>query len=260
MINFIGKGLLPSGFEVEFGILKNKHLVELTKARKNTSQDTLMRIIAEVTQRIGSTTKIDAKLIGELTPMDFKQLLCLIRQNTHEYPETIEQPMSYEEVNDRGDKTGKFIDFMVSEEIPNGEFPMVMGTLAEINGYDKNNTVLKDYSTEFIREYQVVIPASKRRESLTITMTAPKLAVYAAIEDGDIVTVINQRKPTIDTAKGKLRVNIGDLPMNTSAYLLKQIEIAEGNVLTQSQFIHPATDQQQVIDFTDYPEFLLGKS
>jgi hypothetical protein len=260
MINFIGKGLLPSGFEVEFGILKNKHLVELTKARKNTSQDTLMRIIAEVTTRIGSNNKVDAKLIGELTPMDFKQLLCLIRQNTHEYPETIEQPMSYEEIDDRGIKTGKFTEFMVNEEIPDGEFPMTMGTLAVINGYDKNNTVLKDYSTEFIREYTVEIPASKRRESMTITMTAPKLVVYAAIEGGDIVTIINQRKPTIDTSKGKLRVNIGDMPMNTSTFLMKQIEIAEGQVFTQSQFTHPATDQQQVIDFTDYPEFLLGKS
>jgi hypothetical protein len=149
---------------------------------------------------------------------------------------------------------------MVSEEIPDGEFPVKMGTLATLNGYDKINTVLKDYSKEFIREYKVEIPATKRREALIITMTAPKLGDYAAVEDGDVVTVINQRKPTIDTPKGKLRVNIGDLPMPTSSFLLKQIELAEGNVLTQSQFIHPATDQPAVIDFTDYPEFLLGKS
>ena len=260
MISFINKGLLPSGFEVEFDILKNRHLVELSKARKNSHQNTLMRIIAEVTKRIGNNTKVDEKLIGELTPMDFKQLLCLIRQNTHEYPEVIEQPMSYEEINEQGNKTGKFIDFTVAEEIPNGEFPMTMGTLAALNGYDKNNTVLKDYSTEFIRKYQVEIPATKRREGMLITMTAPKLAAYAAIEDGDIVTIINQRKPTIKTEKGEYRVNIGDLPMHTSTFLMKQIEIAEGNVFTQTQFIHPATDQPTVIDFTDYPEFLLGKS
>jgi hypothetical protein len=101
MINFINKGVLPSGFEVEFDILKTKHLVELSKARKNSTQGTLMRIIAEVTKRIGTNTKVDEKLIGELTPMDFKQLLCLIRQNTHDYPTTIEQPMSYEELDDR---------------------------------------------------------------------------------------------------------------------------------------------------------------
>lgn len=257
-LNFKSSGVLPSGFEVEFGILKNRHLVELQKKRKKgTEQKVLIEVLAEITHRIGETTKVTSKEIESLTPIDFKQLLCLIRQNTFDYPEEIEQPLSYEVEN------GKFDTFVIKEEIKDGEFPFQVGKLAYKNGYsvngDKVNTVLKKYE-DLDRDYIVTLKATKRRKAMKIRMTAPKIGSYLKAQDDSIIAVLNQRAPSIEKEKGWFRVNIADLPMNTSTLLMKSIEEFEGAVHTQTKFKHPKDDAITVIDFTDYPEFLLGKS
>jgi hypothetical protein len=258
LVNFKSKGMLPSGFEVEFGILKNKHLVELQKRRKNSANEiALIDIVAEVTHRIGETTKVTKTTIGLLTPIDFKQLLCLIRQNTFDYPEEVEQKISYEVEN------GKFEDFTIKEEVEDGEFAFEYGKIAYNNGFKKEangkiNTVLKEYK-DLDRDYMVKIGGSKRRKALNVRMTAPPMSMYMANKNEDIVTIINQRNPSIKKESGWVRLNIADLPMNTSAKLMKLIEENEGAVHTQTQFTHPYTGNITTIDFTDYPEFLLGK-
>jgi hypothetical protein len=189
----------------------------------------------------------------------------MIRQNTYDYPTTIEQPLSYAEKDDNGNKTGKFIDFNVSEEIPDGEFAFTLGNLAEANGYkDKNNTVLKKYS-DMSRTYTVTLPESKvrgkiRRPKMVVTMIAPTVAAYSKMVNvEDVCQMINQRKPTVEDGKGSIRLNVGDLPMNFSNMLLSEIDVNEGKVHTQTKFTHPDTGMASIIDFSDYPEFLLGK-
>lgn len=258
LVNFKSRGMLPSGVEVEFGILKNKHLVELQKRRKNSATEiALIDIVTDITYKIGETTNVTKTTIGLLTPIDFKQLLCLIRQNTFDYPEEVEQRISYEVEN------GKFEDFTIKEEISGGEFAFEFGKIAYNNGLKKEedgkiNPVLKEYK-DLDRDYMVKLGGSKRRKPLVVRMTAPPMSMYMANKNEDIVTIINQRNPSIKKDTGWVRLNISDLPMNTSAQLMKLIEENEGTVHTQTQFSHPYTNEITTIDFTDYPEFLLGK-
>ncbi len=259
-LNFKATGILTSGLEVEFGILKNKHLAELTKKRKKSDQAVLIDVVSEVTTRIGNTSRVTSETIGKLTPIDFKQLLCLIRQNTFDYPEEIEQTLSYEEIGENGKGTGNFLEYALKEKITDGEFGFELGTLAKANGFvDKNNTVLKTVE-EYERKYVVTIPKTKRREEVSIRMTAPFLSRYIKVTDEDVITMIKQRKPEVKNEKGWLRLNVDDLPMPTASFLLAEIEKAEGKVHTQTKFTHPQTGEISVIDFTNYPEFLLGKS
>lgn len=228
---------LPSGVECEVKELTGKHQRILTEQKNKKMGENLNELIQDVLVRIGSITKIDAKLVTDLLASDRKAILTQVRQFTMDFDTVFK--FTYDYV-DRENKKQKYeLEIDLTDNFP------IKPLLVEKDG----EWVAAEYSeySEVNKKVTLVLPKSKKEIQWTILDgMGESIGMATAKSDRSSHTAIKMRNPVelVPTDNGftPIQINLDTLGIKDIEAIRGDIKRVEGDIDTVIQFAHPEAE------------------